>query len=396
LRVLDFSHALAGPLCSMILADLGAEVIKIEHPRRGDGSRHMGKPLLSELQSDYFLAFNRNKLSVGLDIKNPEGRTIALDLARQSDVVVENFRPGVMDRLGLGYDAVKAANPDAIYLSISGFGATGPLSQRGANDITVQAYAGLMSTTGEAGGDPLKIGIPIVDIGTGLYGTIATLAALRQRDSGAGGQHIELSMLSTAVSLLGNYIPAVVMGGETVEPLGTGHHQLVPYQGFRSADGQTLIVGAFTQSFWRALCEILDVPSLISDDRYLTNAARVRNKDTLIPVLQERFLTMPRDHWVQLLDKAGVPCAPTNTIEQALREEQVGLEQCLVEIPTEDGPVVVAASPLRLDSTALASPSTPPKIGSSSYEVLKRHLGLSDAKLSELQGSGVISIPSDQ
>ena len=370
LRVLDFSHALAGPFCTMLLADLGAEILKVEHPRRGDGTRHMGTPLTEESDSDYFISLNRGKRSVALDLKDPDDLATAVRLAGRSDVVVHNFRPGVMERLGLSYEDLTKDNPELVYAAISGFGERGPLRERGANDITVQAMGGLMSTTGELGGAPLRIGVSVVDVTTGLFAFSSVLAALFHRQRTGEGQRVHVSMLTSAVSLLTNYVPAVLTGGEEVTPSGRQHKQLVPYQAFEAAGGDYIIVGAFTQAFWRRFTEVIGRQDLSEDDRYATNALRVRHRSELIPILEAEMRKRPRDEWLQELEKVDVPCAPVLSVSEALRQEQVAAIGAVTELEKNGMRAWVSSLPIEMSKTPGAPRGFPPRLGEDTEEVL--------------------------
>lgn len=375
IRVLDFTHALAGPYSTMLMADLGADVIKIEHPVRGDGTRHMGVPLVGPMDTDYYLAFNRNKRSVGLDLKTVAGRLTALRIAEHCDVVAHNFRPGVMKRLGLNYEDIRRVNPRAVYLAISGFGEHGELAELPANDITMQAMAGLMATTGIPGEAPLRIGVSLVDISTGAFALAGVLAALRSRDQSGEGERVHVSMLASAIGLLSNYVPAVLSGGQVVQAAGRGHHQLVPYQIFEAADGRYMIVGAFTDSFWRSLCSAVGLPELALDERFSSNFRRVENRDVLIPILEKRFKDRPRDAWIELLREADVPSSPVNSVAEALRHSQVEAANCLTRVEKDGVTVTLGAIPIQLGGTESPRSSFPPALGADTEEVL-RELGI--------------------
>jgi crotonobetainyl-CoA:carnitine CoA-transferase CaiB-like acyl-CoA transferase len=370
-RVLDFTHALAGPIATMYLGDLGADVIKIEHPTRGDGTRHMGRPMSdTDGRTDYFLSLNRNKRSVGLHLKRPEDVAVVRRLVATCDVVVHNFRPGVMERLGFGYDDLVEVRPDLVYVAISGFGEEGPLRDRGANDITVQAMGGLMSTTGELGGAPLRIGISVVDISTGLYAVSGVLAALYHRATTGEGQRVHVSMLKSAVSLLANYVPGVLGVGDEIPTSGRGHAQLVPYQSFEAADGGFVIVGAFTQAFWQRYCGAIGHPELAADPRYASNALRLRHRDELVPLLEQIMLTRPRDEWLALLEEADVPNAPVLSVGETLRLPQTQQTQGVVELVDGDDSVWMAGLPIELSKTPGDPHGFPPLLGADTEAVL--------------------------
>jgi crotonobetainyl-CoA:carnitine CoA-transferase CaiB-like acyl-CoA transferase len=369
-RVLDFTHALAGPIATMYLGDLGAEVIKVEHPTRGDGTRHMGRPMSEDGRTDYFLSLNRNKRSVGLHLKKPEDLAAVLRLVATCDVVVHNFRPGVMERHGLGYDDLVAIRPDMVYVAISGFGETGPLKDRGANDITLQAMGGLMSTTGELDGAPLRLGVSVVDISTGLHAVSGVLAALYHRAITGEGQRVHVSMLKSSISLLANYVPAVLGAGDEILTSGRGHAQLVPYQSFEASDGGFVIVGAFTQAFWQRYCAAIGRPDLAENADYATNTRRLRHRAELVPILESVMSTRPRDEWLALLDEADVPCAPVLSVGEALRLPQTVATEGVVELVEGESSVWMAGLPIELSRTPGDPHGFPPLLGADTEAVL--------------------------
>src|SRR3974390_1815583 len=298
-RVLDFTHAAAGPFTTMFLGDWGAEIIKIEKPGHGDGARTMGRPVagLEKGNSEYHVALNRGKKSVVLDLGSKDGAEIARRLAAECDIVAQNFRPGVMERLGLGFETLRALRQGLIYCSISAFGPQGPWADMPANDIIVQGVSGMISITGEPNGNPVRVGSPISDLSTGLFALSGVLAALYARDEHPEGQHVEVSMLEATLNMMCNYIPGIMKMGLKIPRVGSGHAQIVPYQAFLCQDGSYVIVGAFTRQFWESLAKALDHPEWIADPRFATNAARLANRDVLAPLLEEIFRTRPRDAW---------------------------------------------------------------------------------------------------
>jgi crotonobetainyl-CoA:carnitine CoA-transferase CaiB-like acyl-CoA transferase len=372
IRVLDFTHALAGPYCTMFLADLGADVLKVEHPRRGDGTRHMGKPLFGDLETDYFASLNRGKRSVGLNLKHEEDRDQVLSLVEEADVLIHNYRPGVMERLGLSYEDCKQRRSDLIYAAISGFGEAGPLRDRGANDITVQAMGGLMSTTGERDGAPLRLGVSVVDATTGLFALSGVQAALFHREKTGEGQRVHVSMLAAATALLANYVPGVLGTGEEIKPAGRAHAQLVPYQAFEASDGKFVIVGAFTQGFWRQLAELLGMSELVDDERFKTNADRIANRDVLVPMLEAEFATKTRDEWMPILEATDIPVAPVLTVAEALRQPQVDEIGAIARLTRADdgAEVQMTGLPIDLSVTPGQPHGFPPRLGEHTEEVL--------------------------
>src|ERR1700761_1208614 len=372
LRVIDFSHALAGPFATMFLSDLGAEVIKIEHPRRGDGTRHMGQPLFGPKDTDYFVSLNRGKESVGLNLKDPADLRVVKQLVASCDALVHNYRPGVMERLGLRYDELRAERPDLVYVAISGYGEVGEMSALGANDIAMQAMAGLMATTGEPGEPPLRLGVSLVDMTTGLFALAGTLSALLHKARGGSGQRVHVSMLASAVALLTNYIPSVLTQGKEIAPSGREHAQLVPYQAFQAGDGGYVIVGAFTQSFWVSFAKILGRSDLLDDPRFATNSLRVTHRDVLIPILEAEMRKRPRDAWLAELTKADIPTAPVHSVREALSRPQVSAVDGVVEIDGEDGRAWVTGLPIQLSATPGGPRGAAPRLGEHTEAVLNR------------------------
>lgn len=388
-RVLDFTHAAAGPFATVMLADLGAEVIKVEKPGRGDGSRHMGKPMLGEKESDYYLALNRNKRGISLDLGTEGGREVALELAAGADIVAQNFRPGVMERLGLGFEDVAKKRPGVVYLSISAFGPDGPMAHQPANDIIMQSVSGLMGITGEIGGGPVRIGAPISDYSSGMFGTIGVLGALLARDSHPEGQHIQVAMLDSSIAMMSNYIPGVAGLGETIPRVGRSHAQIVPYQAFECADDAFVMVGAFTQGFWKRLCVALGHPEWPEDERFATNADRLRHRDVLVPMLEEIFRHKTREEWLEILSGADVPSSPVLDLHESIRTEQATVNGVLQNVGTESNPVPTARFPVRSTSWPLAESETPPRVGQHSVQILQA-LGKSESEIAQLMRDGIV------
>lgn len=388
IRVLDFTHAAAGPFATMLMADLGADVIKVEKPGRGDGARYMGEPMLGPHESDYYLALNRNKRDILLDLQTPKGRDIALDLAAKCDVVVQNFRPGVMERLGLGFSSVAKRRVGVVYCSISAFGPEGPMSPRPANDIIMQSVSGLMGVTGEVGGGPVRIGAPVSDYSSGLFALVGILSALHARQEHPEGQHIEVSMLDSSIALMANYIPAVATLGKTIPRLGRGHAQIVPYQAFACADGSYVMVGAFTNGFWRGLCEAVNKPDWAEDPRFQSNAGRLEHRDALLSELSAIFLTRSREEWQLRLDAADVPNSPVLELDEALRSPQVAFNQTVQDVGTQGKPCATVRCPVRSKSWPFRDAMTPPTMGEHSEEVLQEVLDLSADDVMNLLAPG--------
>lgn len=393
LRVLDFSHAAAGPFATMLLADMGAEVLKVEKPGRGDGSRYMGQPLFGPVDSDYYLSMNRSKKSVLIDLSGDAGRDLARELASRVDVVIQNFRPGVMERLGLGYDDLRALRPGLIYCSISAFGPSGPWRNRPANDIIMQSVSGLMGITGEMGGGPVRIGAPISDFASGLFALSGILAALHAREAHPDGQHVEIAMLDASLAMMSNYIPAVATLDKQVPRLGRGHAQIVPYQAFPCSDGQYVMVGAFTNGFWRRLCLAVERPEWIDDPRYESNAARLDHRDELLGLLEEIFAKRTRDEWLQILEEADVPTSPVYELHEAIRADQAVHNGVVRHIDGANGGVDVIKCPVESDRWTARAPEMPPAMGEHTDEILGQLLGLDPRRIDELVAAGVVGRP---
>jgi crotonobetainyl-CoA:carnitine CoA-transferase CaiB-like acyl-CoA transferase len=392
IRVLDFSHAAAGPFTTMLLADMGAEVIKIEKPGRGDGARYMGEPMLGPGQSDYYLALNRNKRSLLIDLGTQAGMELAKKIAVQSDIVVQNFRPGVMDRLGLGFDSLAELRRGLIYCSISAFGESGPWRDRPGNDVILQSVSGLMDMTGDDKCGPARIGAPISDFSTGLFSLVGILAALAVRDCHPEGQHIRTSMLSSSIAMMANYVPSVVDLGRRIPRLGRGHAQIVPYQAFACRGGQYAVVGAFTQSFWRCLCKLLGHEEWITDPRFETNAQRLIHRTELLAMLEPIFLTKTRDEWIALLEAADVPCSPLNGLHEVLRTKQALESRIVREVRGEEAneAVHVVGLPVRCEQWGEETYRMPPRMGQDTAAILSGLLCLSEVEIGALEAAGVI------
>ena len=395
IRVLDFSHAAAAPFATMFMGDMGAEVIKIEKPKGGDGARTMGlpMPMLGPKDSEYYVALNRNKKGIVIDLSKPEGAELARRMAAKSDIVVENFRPGVMQRLGLGFDDLKKLRPGLIYCSISAFGPSGPWSERPANDIIMQSVSGLMGITGEVGGGPVRIGAPIADFSSGLFALSGVLAALHVREQHPEGQHVEIAMLDAALNMMANYIPSVTTLGYKVPRLGRGHAQIVPYQAFLCSDGQYVMVGAFTRGFWQNLARALGHEDWIADPRFSSNAARLANRAVLVGELEAIFKIRPCSEWLGVLEAADVPCSPVLELHDAVRSEQVVHNASLLSIGEAGKEYAVARSPIRVAAWESAPPTPAPTLGADTADVLKQLLDLQAADIEGLAAREVIRLP---
>ena len=383
-RVVDLSRVLAGPYATMTLADLGADVVKIEHPAGGDETRAWGPPFAGG-ESAYFLSVNRSKRSVALDLKDPEGRELALELCARAEVVIENFRPGSAARLGLDYEAVRQLRPDVVYCTISGFGLREPTDRAG-YDFTVQAESGLMAITGELDGEPMKFGVAIVDILTGLNAVTAILAALHRRDFTGEGDLVEVSLLDSAFAALVNVGANALLTGEEPQRYGNAHPSIVPYQPFRAVDGW-IAVAAANDGLYARLCTAIERPDLAADERYATNEARVLNREPLIAELEAVFVGRSADEWERLLLAAGVPAGKIRGVGEALRTGQARTRR--VDHPT-GGTVELVGPPFELKSANLGAWTPPPLLGQHTAEVL-RELGVDDERLASLEERGVIA-----
>jgi crotonobetainyl-CoA:carnitine CoA-transferase CaiB-like acyl-CoA transferase len=397
-RVLDLSRALAGPYCTSLLGDLGAEVIKIEEPDAGDEARHWGPPFVGG-ESAYFLSMNRHKQSVALNLKAPAGRDLCLRLADHADILLENFRPGVADRLGVGYRAVRARNPAIIYCSISAYGQDGPLAAEPGYDNIIQGVGGLMSVTGEPGGRPLKAGVAEADILAGTNAAVAIVAALlaRERRRAAGqtpsGSYIDVALLDGQVSLMGYHIVGYLLSGRVPQPAGNAFPYIVPYQSFRTRTIE-IIVAVNNDRLWRAFCASIDRPDLAQDPRFATNGDRVRHRDALIPELEAIFLTRTGDEWLECLARHGIPAGPINTVDRVAAHPQVEHRRLLVEVDHPAGRIPTPTAPWRYgppgERLDPPLPAPPPLLGQHTAAVLARLLGLTPDEIAALEAQGVV------
>jgi glutaryl-CoA transferase len=400
LHVLDLSRILAGPWASQILADLGAEVIKVERPCTGDDTRGWGPPYLKDANGDesseaaYYLACNRGKKSLTLDISKPDGQAIVRRLAAQSDILLENFKAGDLSRYGLGYSELKAINAGLIYCSITGFGQTGPYSHRAGYDLIIQGMGGLMSITGESdglpGGGPQKVGVAVADLMTGMYAAVAVLAALASRNVTGEGQYIDLALLDAQVAVLANVAMNYLVSGTVPKRYGTAHANLVPYQVFASRDGYIVLAVGNDRQF-AAFCNVAGRSDLAADARFASNDGRVRNRAALIPIIAALMAQRASEDWLGALDAAGVPSGPINDIAQVFADPQVRHRGMRIELPHPlAGGVPQVANPIKLSKTPLEYPSAPPLLGQHTREILRGRLGMSDEEIESLSQRGVI------
>lgn len=388
IRVLDFSRILSGPYATMVLADLGAEVIKVEPIGKGDETRNF--PPFKGPMSHYYMALNRSKQSIALDLKSPEGVRIARDLARQSDILLENFRPGVMDRLGLGYETLKADNPRLIYGSITGFGTDSPHGDKPAFDIVAQALSGVMSVNREPGQAPNKLGLPLGDMAGSIFSVFGILAALHERSSTGHGRHVEIAMLDSLIAMQGYLSQIYFVTGQSPEPVGTRHPSIVPYGAFRTADGH-VIVACLTERFWHNFARCLDRADLIDDPRFALYEQRLANRDALEPIIEARMTQEPTAYWLDRLSEFDVPNAPILSIGEALEQEHVAARG-LIETATHPkvGEVRLVRGPITFDGVGPAAARAPSLLGEDSAAVLADRLGYAAEEVQDLIRRGVV------
>ncbi len=386
-RVVDLSRVLAGPYCSMILADLGAEVIKVEELPNGDEARQVG-PFVSGV-SAYFMSLNRGKMSVTLNLKAPQGRALLIELAKRSDILLENFSPGTMRRLDLDYDTLRRINPRLIYASLSGFGQAGPYASRKAFDIVVQGMGGMMSITGEPGGPPVRVGAAIGDLGAGLFTAIGILAALQARERTGTGQQVDIAMLDCQVALLEYAVIRYATTGEVPGPLGTRHAWITPFEAFEAKDG-FIVLGVGTKH-WRPFCGKIGLPGLAENPRFETNAMRTQHYEELRPILAEVIKTKRAEEWIREMEEIGVPCGPINTVDRVVADPQVQARQMIVEVEHKDvGTVRMAGCPVKLSETQSGIQGPAPSLGQHTEEVLISLLRHSKDEVAQLRRAGVV------
>ncbi|WP_337997269.1 CaiB/BaiF CoA-transferase family protein [Oleispirillum naphthae] len=392
LKVVDLTTFLSGPYATQIFADLGASVIKVEQPAGGDPTRIL-PPHFVHGDSAYFHSINRNKRSVAVDLKHPEGRGILLDLVAQCDVLIENFRPGVMDRLHLGWDALRAANPLLIHCSLTGFGIDGPYRDYPAYDMVVQALSGGMSMTGERNGPAVRAGVPIGDLAAGMFSVIGILAALRERESNGCGRQVDVSMLDCQVSMLSYQAEYTLVSGKAPGRQGSAHDSIPTYRSFQCGDGKAIVVTANNEKMWAGLCRTIGCPELVEDPRFLTNADRFRNREELGVLLEARFLEQSSQDIAPKLMAAGVPAAPINSVLEALADPQVVHRGMVVDAVAEDGKSLkMVGNPVRFDHRDVSTYHYPPALGEHTFTVLHDDLGIDAARIAQLAEAGVLRL----
>ncbi len=388
IRVIDLSHQAAGPWCTSLLGDMGADVVKIEKPGRGDGIRYAGR-LPPEIGGLNFQGLNRNKRGITVDIGTEEGCALVRRLVAQADVVVENFRPGVMDRHGLGWDRLSAENPRLVYCSITAFGPRGPLAQKPGMDLILQATGGLMGHTGEPDGPPIKSAPPVADITTGIYAAYGIASALVERERSGRGQRVEVAMLDAVLSLYSDIAANVLTDGTHYGRFGSGHPDLVPYQAFPASDGW-FIVACLTNAFFKRLCTALDREDLLADPRFATNAARAQHRAEIVPMLSDLFRTRPIAHWIALLEEHDIPTCRVNRLEDILAHEQIAANGAVAT--REDavrGRITTLTPPIKLSASPTGVARLAPALGEHTEAVLREY-GLGDDEIGALRDAKVI------
>jgi len=388
LKILDLTRVLAGPYCTMILGDLGADIIKVEIPGKGDDSRHFGPYIKDE--SAYFMSLNRNKRSITMNLKHEDGKTLLKDLVKEVDVIVENYRPGTMEKLGLGYDVLKELNPKLIYAAASGFGHSGPYSKRPAYDGVVQAMGGIMSITGPKGGKPTRVGPSIGDIAAGMFTTIGILAALTNRNETGKGQKVDVAMLDCQVAMLENAIARYVVTNEPPKPAGNRHTSIVPFEPFESADGE-IVIAVGNDAIWKRFCSVSDLDDIVDDERFAVNPKRNENYDVLRPLIAEKIKLKTTAEWQDIYNDNGVPNGPINSVDMVMEDEQVKAREMIVEVEHPvAGKLKMPGVPVKLSDTPGGVRTPAPLLGQHSREILKEVLNKDDAEIDKLIEDKVI------
>jgi crotonobetainyl-CoA:carnitine CoA-transferase CaiB-like acyl-CoA transferase len=390
LRAIDLTKIIVGPLCTMLLGDMGADVIKVEKPGSGDDSRYWTADPDYEGYSPYFMSINRNKRSLTLDLKQPEGIEILKKLVEKADVLVENYRPGTMERMGLGYETLRNLNPGLIYCAISGYGSSGPYKDWGSYDVIISAVGGLMSITGEEGGKPVKVGVAVMDIITALYAYGAIVSALYARQKTQEGQKIGVSLLESQIASLINIASDYLNSGIIPKKWGTAHATIVPYQAFPVQDGY-LIIGAGSDTLWKKLCKVLSLEDLAEDPRFSTNPQRVKNRVGLVKILEERLLTKTRLEWLEKLNNEGIPAGPINNLDEVFQDPQINhLTMVREAVHPKMGKVKLIRNPVTFSETPASIYLPPPSLGEHTDEILKQILGYDSERIKDLRKKEIL------
>lgn len=396
LRVLDLSRVLAGPACTQILGDLGADIIKVERPGVGDDTRKWGPPFLKDAhgndtkESAYYLSCNRNKRSIAIDMHSVEGQDLIHRLLEKSDILIENFKAGDLKKYGLDYDSVHARHPHVIYASITGFGQNGPLSSEPGYDLLVQAMGGLMAITGEPDGAPMKVGVALSDVMTGLYAAIGILAALHARQATGKGQHVDVALLDCTLASLTNLAQYYLTAGVPAPRYGNAHSTIVPYQAFEASDGWIVVAVGNDKQFQRFV-QGIGHGEWAADPRFATNSARVKHRDTLVPLIAEAIKTRETAAWIDLMREIDVPCGPVNRMDQVFALDQIAAREMKITMEHSSGSAIdLVGSPLKLSDTQTEYRLPPPVEGQDTAEILKDILGLDEGDIKKLAASGVV------
>lgn len=389
IKVLELSRVLAGPYCNMLLKELGAEVIKVEMPEKGDDARSFGP--FKNNKSVYFLSINRGKESISLNLKTEQGKQIILDLVKHVDVVTENFRPGTMEKLGLGYETLKAVNPKIIYAATSGFGHTGPDSKRPAYDMLVQAMGGMISITGWPDKPPTRVGMSIGDIGAALYTAIGITTALYHREITGEGQKVDVAMLDCQIALLENAVVRYQVDGVPPGPMGNRHPTITPFQAFKAKDDY-IAIPAGNDTMWKKFCVAIEREDLIVHEKFQTNKLRTDNIDELTPILEEVMAQKTVTEWVEIFERAQFPCSPINTIDKTMAHRQVVARNMIVKADDDDlGSIKIAGNPIKMSSIEEEpTRKAAPEVGEHNRKIFKEYLGYSDEEIEQLKKEGVI------
>jgi CoA:oxalate CoA-transferase len=386
--VLDLTRVLAGPYAAMVLADFGANVIKIEPPVVGDDSRAFG-PFVGK-ESVYFMSLNRGKRSLTLNLKEPEGVSLFKELVKKADVVLENYRPGTMEKLGIGYEELRKINPGIVYAACSGFGHSGPYSTKPAYDVIVQGMGGIMSITGQENGEPTRVGASVGDITAGLFTVIGIMMGLYQCELTGVGQKVDVAMLDCQVAILENAIARYLVSGSVPQPIGNRHPSITPFEAFKACDGY-VIIAVGNDKLWAEFCKLIERPDLVSDPRFINNPSRTAHQKDLKAILDKVFLTKTVAQWLEELDKAGIPCGPINSVDQVMADPQVLARNMIVETnhPVA-GPIKMAGIPIKLSETPGSVDIPAPLLGQHTDEILKQFLFMSDEEISRLKQAAVL------